>query len=105
MQLFRELRQRSYPGSYGPVAAYARRLRHAQGLSPGQRRPRRSLPNVAEPVSQPLTPRRAAWLVLRRETQRTADEVQQLVQMRAQAAELSEAIDLDRKSTRLNSSH
>lgn len=30
MQLFRELRQRSYPGSYGPVAAYARRLRHAQ---------------------------------------------------------------------------
>jgi transposase len=94
MQLFRELRQRSYPGSYGPVAAYARRLRHAQGLSPGQRRPRRSLPNVAEPVSQPLTPRRATWLVLRRETQRTADEVQQLVQMRAQSAELSEAIDL-----------
>jgi len=41
-----------------------------------------------------LTPRRATWLVLRRETQRTADEVQQLVQMRAQSAELSEAIDL-----------
>jgi transposase len=94
MQLFRELRQRSYPGSYGPVAAYARRLRHAQGLSPGQRRPRWSLPNVAEPVSQPLTPRRATWLVLRRATQRTAEEVQQLVQLRTQSTAVAEAIDL-----------
>jgi len=66
MQLFRDLQRRGYAGSYGPVAAYARRLRLAQGLSPGQRRPRQSLPSVAEPVCQPLTPRRATWLVLRR---------------------------------------
>src|SRR6266853_2660784 len=101
MQLSRELRQRSYPGSYGPVAAYARRLRHAQGLSPGQRRPRRSLPNVAEPVSQPLTPRRATWLVLRRATQRTAEEVQQLVQLRTQSTAVAEAIDLAQDFTQL----
>jgi transposase len=94
MRLFRDLQQRGYPGSYGPVAAYARRLREAQGLAPGQRRPRQSLPSVAEPVCQPLTPRRATWLVLRREAKRTEAEVQQLAQLRAQAADVAEAIDL-----------
>jgi transposase len=94
MQLFRELRQRSYPGSYGPVAAYARRLRQAQGLAPGQRCPRQPLPSVAEPPCQPLTPRRATWLVLRRATKRTEAETQQLAQLRAQQAAVAEAIDL-----------
>ena len=94
MRLFRELQQRGYPGSYGPVAAYARRLRQAQGLSPGQRCPRRSLPSVAEPVCQPLTPRRATWLVLRREAKRTAAEVQQLAQLRVQSTAIAEAVDL-----------
>src|SRR5207245_758623 len=35
MRLFRDLRQRGYAGGYGVVAAYARRLRQAQGLPPG----------------------------------------------------------------------
>jgi transposase len=94
MRLFRDLRQRGYAGGYGVVAAYARRLRQAQGLSPGQRCPRRSLPRVVEPVCQPLTPRRGTWLVLRRKTQRTEAEAQQLAQLRAQSAEVAEAIDL-----------
>jgi transposase len=94
MRLFRELRQRGYRGSYGLVAAYARRLREAQGLAPGQRRPRQSRPPVAEPVCQPLTPRRATWLVLRREAKRTTAEAQQLARLRAQAADVAEAIDL-----------
>ena len=94
MRLLRDLQQCGYPGRYGPVAAYARRLRHAQGLSPGQRCPRRSLPRVAEPVCQPLTPRRTTWLVLRREAKRTEAEAQQLAQLRAQSAEVAEAIDL-----------
>jgi transposase len=41
-----------------------------------------------------LTPRRATWLVLRREAKRTQAEVQQLAQLRAQAADVAEAIDL-----------
>ena len=94
MRLFREIRQRGYGGGYGVVAAYARRLREAQGLAPGQRCPRRSLPRVAEPVCQPLTPRRATWLVLRREAKRTPAEGQQLAHLRAQAADVAEAIDL-----------
>ena len=43
---------------------------------------------------QPLTPRRATWLVLRREAKRTTAEVQQLAQLREQAADVAEAIDL-----------
>jgi len=94
MRLFREIRQRGYGGGYGVVAAYACRLRQAQGLPPGHRRPRQPLPAVAEPSCQPLTPRRAAWLVLRRETKRTPAETQQLTQLHAQSAEVAEAIDL-----------
>jgi transposase len=94
MRLFRDLRQRGYAGRYGVVAAYARRLRQAQGLPPGHRRARQPLPAVAEPACQPLTPRRATWLVLRRETQRTEAEAQQLTQLQAQSPAVAEAIDL-----------
>ena len=101
MRLFRDLRQRGYAGGYGVVAASARRLRQAQGLPPGRRCPRRSLPMVAEPPSQPLTPRRATWLVLRRETKRTEAEAQQLAHLRARQAAVAEAIDLAQDFTRL----
>jgi transposase len=94
MRLFRDLRQRGYGGGYGVVAAYARRLRQAQGLPPGHRRPRQPLPAVAERPYQPLTPRRATWLVLRRETKRTDAATQQLTALRAQQAEVAEAMDL-----------
>ncbi len=94
MRLFRALRQRGYAGGYGVVAAYARRLRQAQGLPPGHRCARQPLPAVAEPPWQPLTPRRATWLVLRRETKRTDTETQQLTALRAQQAEVAEAMDL-----------
>jgi transposase len=101
MRLFRDLRQRGYTGGYGVVAAYAHRLRQAQGLPPGHRRPRQPLPAVAEPPCQPLTPRRATWLVLRRETKRTDTETQQLTALRAQQAEVTEAIDLAQEFTQL----
>jgi transposase len=94
MRLFRELRQQGYAGGYGVVAAYARRLRQAQGLPPGHRCPRQALPAVAEPPCQPLTPRRATWLVLRCEAQRTEAEAQQLTQLHTQSVEVAEAIDL-----------
>jgi transposase len=94
MQLFRELRPQGYTGSYAVVAAYASRLRQAQGLPPAHRCARQPLPRVAEPPCQPLTPRRATWLVLRRATQRTEAETQQLTQLYAQSSEVAEAIDL-----------
>ena len=83
------------------VAAYACRLRQAQGLPPGHRRPHQPLPAVAEPSCQPLTPRRATWLVLRREAKCTPAETQQLTQLHAQSAEVAEAIDLAQDFTTL----
>jgi transposase len=56
---------------------------------------------VAKPVSQPLTPRRATWLVLRRAENRTEAEAQQLAQLHAQSAEVAEAIDLAQDFTSL----
>ena len=93
-RLFRDLKQRGYTGSYALVAAYARRLRQAQGLALGYRRARQTLPVVVESPYQPLTPRQATWLVLRHAETRTEAEGQQLVQLHAQQAEVAEAIDL-----------
>src|SRR5882762_3481875 len=94
IQLFRELQTQGYPGSYRRVTAYVSRLRQAQGLPPRCQGRRQTLPMVAKPTSQPLTPRRATWLVLRRAAQRTAAETQQLTQLRTQSTAVAEAIDL-----------
>src|SRR2546426_6095724 len=94
MQLFRALQPRGYTGSYRRVAAYASRLRQAQGLPPRRQGRRQTMPVVAEPASPPLTPRRATWLVLRREAKRTEAETQQLTQLHAQDTAVAEAIDL-----------
>jgi transposase len=45
MQLFRELQPQGYSGSYALVAAYVSRVRQAQGLPPGRRRPGQTLPS------------------------------------------------------------
>ena len=70
------------------------RIRQAQGLPPRRQGLRQTLPVVAEPACPSLTPRRATGLVLRRTEQRTEDETQQLAQLRAQQAEVAEAIEL-----------
>jgi transposase len=89
-----ELRQRGYRGSYPTVARDPQRLRQAQGVAPRQRLRGKPLLTVSEPRQPPLTARRAAWLVIRREDQRTAAESQQLTQWRAQPGELADAITL-----------
>ena len=85
----------------GRVAAYTSRLRQAQGLAPRRQGRRQTLPVVAEPTTPTLTPRRVTWVVLRRPEQRTADEAQQLAQVRAQSAAVAEAIDLAEDLTTL----
>jgi transposase len=99
-QLFREVQAQGYPGSNRRVAAYTSRLRQAQGLAPRRQGRRQTLPVVAEPTP-PLTPRRATWVVLRRPEQRTADEVEQLAQVRTQSAAIAEAIALAEDFTTL----
>ena len=94
IQLFQEIQPQGYTGSYRRVAAYVSRIRQAQGVPPRRQGRRQPLPVVAEPVCQSLTPRRATWLVLRREATRTPAETQQLAQLHTQSAEVAEAIDL-----------
>jgi transposase len=94
IQLFQEIQSRGYTGSYRRVTAYVSRIRQAQGIPPRRQGRRQTLPVVTEPAAPPLTPHRATWLVLRRAEQRTEAEAQQLGQMRAQSAEIAEAVDL-----------
>src|SRR5215831_10978010 len=101
IQLFQELQRRGYTGSYRRVTAYVSCIRQAQGIPPRRQGRRQYLPVVAEPACQPLTPRRATWLVLRRAEHRTAAEAQQLAQLHAQSAEVAEAIDLAQDFTAL----
>jgi transposase len=101
IQLFQELQAHGYTGSYRRVTAYVSRIRQAQGIPPRRQGRRQRLPVVAEPVSQPLTPRRATWLVLRRAEHRTEAEAQQLAQLHAQSAAVAEAIDLAQDFTQL----
>ena len=101
LRLYGELQQRGYPGSYPTVARYVQRLRQAQGQTCQRRRPRHPLPMVAEPQQPLLTARQAAWLVLRREEPRAEDKAPLLAQLRAQHADVAEAIDLAQDFARL----
>ena len=96
LEVFHLLQQQGYRGSYATVARYAQRLRQAQGLRPRQRPSGQTVPHVAEPQSRQLTPRGAAWLVLRRPETRVPDDEQQLGLLAAQQAELAEAVTLAR---------
>jgi transposase len=89
---FRERQRRGYTGSYPTVARSAQRLRQAPGQAPRPRRPRPTLPPVAEPAARHLTARRATWLVLRRPERLDQDEAAQLVQLHAQPPEVAAAI-------------
>ena len=79
---FRRSKRVGTPGAIAasrPMSAASARPR-ASPPPPGRRQ---RLPVVAEPVAQPLTPRRVTWLVLRREAKRTEAEAQQLIQLHA----------------------
>ncbi len=93
LQLFGEIQQHGYLGSYDTVARYIRRCRQAQGTQLRKVRSIKQLPKVTEPQKLALTPRRAAHLVLQRQELRQPDD-KQLVQLMAQHPELTEAIKL-----------
>ena len=92
-RLFHEIQRQGYRGSYPTLARYTQRLRQAQEGAVRERGSR-SLPPVADPHRQPLTPRTAAWLVLRHAEHRDATDAEQLSRLRTQHAALTEAITL-----------
>jgi transposase len=107
--LLRELQRLGYRGSYATLMRYLRRLQAPQGsAAPARSR----LVLVAVAPRRELTPRSAAWTVLRREERRNAQDQEVLAELRRYNPELDEAIALaeefatlirERKPERLDS--
>jgi transposase len=92
-RLFYELQRQGYRGSYPTLARYTQRLREAQvGAALRQPSPKGRLPAVIDAPKRPLTPRNAAWLVLRRAAERDSEEADRLNRLRLQPGPLAEAI-------------
>jgi transposase len=89
--LLRELQRLGYRGSYATLMYYLRRLKALQG-SIELDRPQPVLAAVA--LCRELTPRTAAWTVLRREERRSAQDREVLAELRQYNPELDEAIAL-----------
>ena len=83
MGLWREIRLLGYPGAYQNVARFVAVLR---------KQPRTG--EKATAVSEGLTPRRAIGLALRRPEQRTPQEAEAVLQVKARHVELAHAIAL-----------
>ncbi len=90
--LFWEIQKQGYSGSYMTVSRYIRQIAQAQGVKLRQY-PSRRLPPVVDSPRPPLTPKRAAFLVLRRVETLQADEVQ-LLQRLTEQQELAPVIAL-----------
>jgi transposase len=92
--VFRELQRHGYRGSYSALVRYLRRVRMAHanavpsGGSPAQSRPALAV----APRRRVLTPRTAAWTVLRRMEKRSVEDQALLAELRRHAPELDEAV-------------
>jgi transposase len=73
---------------------HVRRLRSSQGIKTFLWYSIKSLPKVIEPGILSLTPRRAAWLVLRSEESRSANDEKLITLLMAQHPNLAEAMRL-----------
>ena len=93
-QMLRDLRELGFTGNYATVLRYLNRLRDAQqGAAPHRPRARPGPPLIAAP-KQVLTPRTAAWIVLRRPERRGAENQALLARLREQSPVLDNAVAL-----------
>ncbi len=72
------LQQQGFTGSERTLQRYLSGLREAQGLPPLRIKPVNPLPTVIDPHSPPLTPRRAAYLMVLKPENREPEETQLL---------------------------
>jgi transposase len=101
-QLFQELQQVGYRGSYDTVARYVKRLREALGIKPRQKSTScKKLKMIVDDQKLPLTAHRATWLILRREENRDDEDKLIIKQLRAQHPTLSKAIELSQDFAQL----
>jgi len=93
-QTLRDLRGKGFTGNYATVLRYLNRLRDAQqGAVPHRPRARPGPPLVAAP-KQVLTPRTAAWTVLRPPDRRGSEDKALLAKMSEAAPTLAMAVNL-----------
>jgi transposase len=92
LELYRAIQAQGFAGKYSIVAAYVSRLRPPQGRITRRRKAGAPAPIVAS--DKPLTPSRATWLVMRRETTLTDEDKQQLTKLQGLAGEIGAAITL-----------
>ena len=93
-QTLRDLRAKGFTGNYATVLRYLNRLRDAQqGAAPHRPRARPGPPLVAAP-KQVLTPRTAAWTVLRPLERRGSEDNALLARLCEAAPTLATAVEL-----------
>ena len=94
-QMLRDLRERGFAGNDATVLRYLNRLRAAQdgAAQPRRTRAKSGPPLVAAP-KRVLTPRTAAWAVLRRPDRRGEEDRAMLAGLRRHSPDLDRAIEL-----------
>ena len=98
-ELFQEIQQQGYKGSYATVARYTQQLRQSQPQLKPKRESLNDLPGrgpapkIQTSDQEPLSARRAAWLILKQEENLTSKEENLLERLGGQP-ELSGAITL-----------
>lgn len=88
------LQQQGYTGSERTLQRYISGLRQAQGLPPARTQIVTPLPKVVDPQSPPLTPRRAAYLIVLRADNREPEDTQLLEQLVQQHPDLAAVVAL-----------
>ena len=97
--------QHGYRGSYATLARYLQRLRAAQEDVAARAPAGRSREVLSAAPRRVLTPRTAAWLVLRRTEKRSEKDHALLADLRRRAPELDEAVALAEAFTGLIRDH
>ena len=94
-RMLRELRGMGFSGNYATVLRYLNRLRAAQEGAAPPRRPRaRPGPPLVAAPKRVLTPRTAAWAVLRRPERRSAEDRALLAELLGRSPGLDAAVAL-----------
>lgn len=88
------LRLQGYTGTLRTLQRYLCSLRQAQGVPTKRVLPKQGLPNVIDLHLPSLTPRRAAYLLIKRTENRDADEAERVALLAQQQPELAHAIQV-----------
>jgi len=93
-ELFEEIRQAGYTGSYATVVRFTRYLKSLPGFAPAKGSTKNASPRVSSSSHRPLTPSRVTALVLRRPELTEPNEREAIAQLQTAHSDLKSAIEL-----------